>query len=102
MFNDLKNFEKVDKEEYGDTRQSLLKGWHIDLDKDFQKKVTNRIKEWKYDGVDVISENEIVAFYPNQIKLADGTNTTFDGNDPDIRYSDGGNINDFTYEIGGL
>ena len=26
-----------------------------------------------------------VAFYPEQIKLADGTNTTFDINNPDIR-----------------
>ena len=30
-------------------------------------------------------------FEPNQIKLADGTNTTFDENNPDIRYSKGGN-----------
>lgn len=33
-----------------------------------------------------------VAFESNQIKLADGTNTTFDGDNPDIRYNDGGNI----------
>jgi len=38
------------------------------------------------------SHLEIVAFYPNQIKLADGTNTTFDSTNPDIRYSKGGNI----------
>ena len=36
--------------------------------------------------------NEIVVFYPEQIKLADGTNTTFDGNNPDIRFEDGGEI----------
>jgi hypothetical protein len=29
-------------------------------------------------------------FFPNQIKLADGTNATFDGSNPDIRYNDGG------------
>jgi len=29
---------------------------------------------------------------PNQIKLADGSNTTFDGNNPDIRFDDGGLI----------
>ena len=34
----------------------------------------------------------IVVFNPNQIKLADGTNTTFDGNNPDIRFEDGGEI----------
>jgi 8-oxo-dGTP pyrophosphatase MutT (NUDIX family) len=33
-----------------------------------------------------------VAFEPNQIKLADGTNTSFDGNNPDIRYAKGGLI----------
>lgn len=33
-----------------------------------------------------------VAFEPTQIKLADGSNTTFDGGNDDIRYADGGNI----------
>ena len=33
-----------------------------------------------------------VAFNPNQIKLADGTNIKFDGSNPDIRYADGGRI----------
>ena len=33
-----------------------------------------------------------VAFEPNQIKLADGSNTTFDSNNPDIRYDLGGDI----------
>jgi hypothetical protein len=41
-------------------------------------------------------------FEPNQIKLADGSNTTFDANNPDIRYEIGGNINNFNYTIGGL
>ena len=39
--------------------------------------------------------NEIVAFNSNQIKLADGSNTTFDGNNPDIRFMAGGIVNDF-------
>jgi hypothetical protein len=56
------------------------------------------------EGVIVLSSasNVYVAFNPNQIKLADGTNTTFDTNNPDIRYADGGNINNFRYTIGGL
>lgn len=33
---------------------------------------------------------EYVAFEPNQIKLADGTNTTFDKNNNDIRFEKGG------------
>jgi hypothetical protein len=36
--------------------------------------------------------DEILAFYPNQIKLSDGTNTIFDSNNPDIRYSKGGEL----------
>lgn len=34
--------------------------------------------------------NQIVAFEPEQIKLADGSNTTFYGSNPDIRYDEGG------------
>jgi len=33
-----------------------------------------------------------VAFEPNQIKLADGKNTKFDGGKPDIRFDDGGEV----------
>ena len=44
-----------------------------------------------YDGI-IVGEEEIIAFYPNQIKLADGSNTTFDSGNPDIRYEDGGLI----------
>ena len=36
--------------------------------------------------------NVYVAFEPNQIKLADGTNTKFDAMNPDIRYADGGKV----------
>jgi 8-oxo-dGTP pyrophosphatase MutT (NUDIX family) len=39
---------------------------------------------------------EIVAFEPTQIKLADGSNTTFDGSNPDIRFSGGGDVRPFT------
>jgi len=35
---------------------------------------------------------EIMVLDSSQIKLADGTNTTFDPNNPDIRYGAGGNI----------
>ena len=37
----------------------------------------------------------ITTFYPNQIKLADGTNTTFDSKNPDIRFSLGGEIEEY-------
>ena len=35
---------------------------------------------------------EYVVYFPNQIKLADGSNTTFDATNPDIRYADGGEV----------
>ena len=41
---------------------------------------------------DVSSLYEIIAFQSNQIKLADGTNTTFDLNSNDIRYDKGGSL----------
>ena len=41
------------------------------------------------DGVDDI----FVVFDSEQIKLADGTNTTFDRNNPDIRFAKGGDTN---------
>jgi hypothetical protein len=43
-----------------------------------------------YDGTNI--DEDYIAYEPNQIKLADGTNTTFDGNNPDIRYANGGGV----------
>jgi hypothetical protein len=42
-----------------------------------------------------------IVFEPNQIKLADGSNTTFDGRNPDIRYKRGGLVYKKTYSKGG-
>ncbi len=46
------------------------------------------LNETKYDL------QSIAVFNSNQIKLADGTNTTFDGCNPDIRYAAGGMTDD--------
>jgi len=53
----------------------------------------------KYDGVWYFNKahrknyyKEYVAFEPTQIKLADGTNTMFDEENPDIRYKVGGSL----------
>ena len=35
-------------------------------------------------------EKHFISFNPNQVKLADGSNTKFDASSPDIRYADGG------------
>ncbi len=34
--------------------------------------------------------DQVVVFHPEQIKLADGSNTTFDSSNPDIRFANGG------------
>ena len=52
-----------------------------------------RLQSEGFDGV--IREyagaiDEYIAFYPNQIKLADGSNTSFDSDNDDIRFRDGG------------
>jgi hypothetical protein len=64
---------------------------------DYANSQVEIIKNDNYDGFFVtILENdnvvEIVAFEPEQIKLADGSNTTFDGSNPDIRFDEGGLI----------
>ncbi len=47
-----------------------------------------------YDVVDLINsfERVFIVFSPDQIKLADGTNSTFDPKNPDIRFGRGGKI----------
>ena len=61
--------------------------------KDFTQNVIKN-----FDGVIAIPyqrfspNTEYIVFESNQIKLADGTNTTFDMNNLDIRYKDGGDV----------
>lgn len=50
-----------------------------------------------YDEGDVdLVANNYVAFHSAQIKLADGSNTTFDAQNPDIRYFKGGILDGFS------
>jgi hypothetical protein len=65
--------------------------WHLlerpTLEKYFSK---------NYDGL-FMKENDwlnVKVYNSNQIKLADGTNTTFDTNNPDIRFANGGRFDD--------
>jgi len=59
-----------------------------------RKEIIDWIKNNNYDGYMSYEGNEdnIAVFNSNQIKLADGTNTTFDGSNPDIRFDYGGSI----------
>lgn len=67
----------------------------IDLD------ISKILKEYNYTGVLFKHWDRgtiISCFSPTQIKLADGSNTTFDGSNPDIRFAEGGDVlaqNDF-------
>jgi hypothetical protein len=59
--------------------------------------VKNTIEMEKINSVE--NENELIGDtyyvrYSNQIKLADGTNNTFDTNNPDIRFAEGGRFDD--------
>ena len=81
------------------------------IDREFEYKSTDSIsrqaKENNNDGIIVLNvvdsgsqkvfelgvvSNTYAAFEPNQIKLADGTNTTFDSSNPDIRFAGGGSV----------
>lgn len=42
------------------------------------------------------AEDSWIVFEPKNIKLADGTNTTFDSNNPDIRFDTGGVVSEIT------
>jgi hypothetical protein len=75
--------KKLDKK-YSKDRD--IAGMYIEGNQIQIKQVLNK----KNDGI-VLSPIFIV-FESNQIKLADGTNTTFDGNNSDIRFKDGGSI----------
>jgi len=90
--------------------KSITKFWYLIA----TTNVSDAIKE-KYDGFSMyenmyafqgkLDEEEgddpstkvYVCFKPNQIKLADGTNTTFDDSNPDIRFDKGGNV-DYTLD----
>jgi hypothetical protein len=71
---------------------------------DYANSQVEIIKSKNHDGffVTILEDDnivEIVAFEPNQIKLANGTNTTFDGNNSDIRFDGGGGIEKIKFDI---
>jgi len=68
--------------------ENSLKEWSEKYYNKNKSTLTKKLQKDGYDGV--ILQNEIVVFQANQIKLADGTNTTFDKNNNDIRFDKGG------------
>ena len=72
----------------------FIKNWNDSWSVLEQDLIINYIIENGYDSFITKEEGitNIALNNPNQIKLADGTNTTFDGNNPDIRFDEGGEI----------
>lgn len=68
----------------------------VDLSFAMARFFREKMRDYGIDGVKYINENEdkgsvsYIAFFPNQIKLADGTNKTFDASNSDIRFDKGG------------
>ena len=89
-------FLKIKKPFYFEGHQiDFAKKFDLDYNEpDFANKINEILKKQGFDGlvIDGIWGREFIVFEPNQIKLADGTNTTFDANTDDIRFADGGNV----------
>lgn len=85
-FINARNIKKSDETEHAFVNINdleKLRNAHFDaIYFDGQFTNTRGARSWK--------DDELVVFEPNQIKLADGSNTMFDEKNPDIRYEDGG------------
>lgn len=121
--NEFTIFETDEIEVDRDDREYKSRFWFIENKKnaeDYSRKATGNIgsiyecflniRNPKYDFNLYTEDNQdgsveflnkkiwvAIATNSNQIKLADGTNTTFDGSNDDIRYAKGGEVNDETY-----
>lgn len=97
--NSLEEEDEIDEWQLSEAQEEILEENGVELQLN------------KYDGLLIkdcvddigdgskIAQDEYVALKPNQIKLADGTNTTFNSDNADIRYEGGGEITqDETYK----
>lgn len=86
----LYKYEILNKKEF-DTITKNKKGQQENILKDilFQKGYDGFKYDNEFEGTGI----SYIAFNPNQIKLADGSNTTFESNNPDIRFYGGGSVN---------
>jgi hypothetical protein len=101
-FLNIKNikFYSAKKFDETNTKENMNNGY---WDKEKQKLLENSYNGILIDRNDFfagfnIIRKDFVAFEPNQIKLADGTNTTFDSSNPDIRYKQGGKVKTYWYK----
>lgn len=73
--------------EYGSSTKDIV--GQLDMDK-YDGVIFNNINDNWFDDEMGDTQNVYFSINPEQIKLADGTNTKFDGNNPDIRFDEGG------------
>jgi hypothetical protein len=76
------------KSKYGSSTRDIVA--QLDINKNDGVFFNNINDNWFDDEGE--PQNVYYSINPNQIKLADGTNTTFDGDNPDIRYAKGGKV----------
>ena len=82
------------KEKYEDENENIWEDYATEgiefTTREFANRIQSRLINLGYDGVLAFDEKEYISFNSNQIKLADGSNTTFDSSNLDIRYEKGG------------
>jgi len=81
------------KNKYGNSTRDIA--YELDTDK-YDGVIFNNINDNWFDDEMGDTQNVYFSTNANQIKLADGTNTTFDGNNPDVRFDEGGNVNGYS------
>jgi len=95
-FLNIKNIKNFNAQRFDslNTRQNAENNyWELEKDKLLAEMYNGVLIDRNDLFADInFARKDYVAFNSNQIKLADGTNTTFDSNNNDIRYKQGGNI----------
>jgi len=88
----LKPFADKNIKIYGEELLDDIEAGHYESIED--ENVQKEIKRLGYDGFTTIEGwgMNYGLYDTKNVKLADGTNTTFDTNNPDIRYADGGKV----------
>ena len=102
LFNDKKHLKKLQ-----DYMIEKYNNYDVDLEYDYNNNweaIENEnlpayISEIGFDGYKTDSESAIAIFKSEQGKLADGSNTTFDSSNPDIRYAGGGKVKKVKFDI---
>jgi hypothetical protein len=94
-YSEFGNFDDMAEDLYGGGYETFEVDYLIGNRKnkyDNNGSIPALISEMGYGGYINKDENVLVVFNKNNLKLADGTNIKFDGNNPDIRFAKGGKV----------